>query len=229
MPRTRCRLDPWVRRFPGGGHGSPLQCSDLEIPWTDEPGGLQPMGLPSRTGLSTQPLRRAGSLHFSLKGQVRSRLKSMSPGSLGSLGPGYLTPPAVSHLHHLSPLASSPGKNKDQKRESWRSLLPEGFKDAGCREWGNPEKSTSAQPTAHSQGAEAQTGLRTRRPPGIGQSRGHGPQATRHGPEPRTRWGVAPGPSLHHPPVGCLPPPHRPGRAAEKHRVSSASASRAGF
>ena len=32
-------------RSPGGGHGSPLQYSCLENPWTEEPGGLQPMGL----------------------------------------------------------------------------------------------------------------------------------------------------------------------------------------
>ena len=122
-----------------------------------------------------------------------------SPGSLGSQGPGYLTPPAISHLHHLSPLASSSGKNKNQKREFWRSLLPEGFKDAGCQEWGNPEKSTSAQLRAHSRGAETQMGLRTQRPPSVGQSQGHGPpghpvwvraehtapKTTQHGPEPR--------------------------------------------
>ena len=28
-------------RFPGGGHDNPLQCSCLEKPWTEEPGGLQ--------------------------------------------------------------------------------------------------------------------------------------------------------------------------------------------
>ena len=155
-----------------------------------------------------------------------------SPGSLGSQGPGYLTPPAISHLHHLSPLASSSGKNKNQKREFWRSLLPEGFKDAGCQEWGNPEKSTSAQLRAHSRGAETQMRLRTQRPPSVGQSQGHGPpghpvwvraehtapKTTQHGPEPRmpvpettqrrpeprTWWGVAPGPSLHCPaPAAC--------------------------
>ena len=29
---------------PGGGHGTPLQCSRLEIPRTEEPGGLQSTG-----------------------------------------------------------------------------------------------------------------------------------------------------------------------------------------
>ena len=41
--------------------GNPLQCSCLEIPWTEEPGGLQSMGLQSLTRLSnhhlTPPLR----------------------------------------------------------------------------------------------------------------------------------------------------------------------------
>ena len=27
-------------RYPGGGHGNTLQDSCLEIPWTEEPGGL---------------------------------------------------------------------------------------------------------------------------------------------------------------------------------------------
>ena len=33
-------------RFPGGGHGNPLQysCLEKESPWTEEPGGLQSMG-----------------------------------------------------------------------------------------------------------------------------------------------------------------------------------------
>ena len=32
-------------RSPGEGNGHPLQYSCLEIPWTEEPGKLQPMGL----------------------------------------------------------------------------------------------------------------------------------------------------------------------------------------
>ena len=32
-------------RPPGGGNGNALQCSCLEIPWTEKPGGLQSMGL----------------------------------------------------------------------------------------------------------------------------------------------------------------------------------------
>ena len=32
-------------RSPGGGHGNPLQYYCLENPWTEEPGGLQFMGL----------------------------------------------------------------------------------------------------------------------------------------------------------------------------------------
>ena len=31
-------------RPPEGGHGNPLQYSCLEIPWTEEPGGLQSIG-----------------------------------------------------------------------------------------------------------------------------------------------------------------------------------------
>ena len=32
-------------RSPGGGHGNPLQYSCLGNPWTEEPGGLQSIGL----------------------------------------------------------------------------------------------------------------------------------------------------------------------------------------
>ena len=33
-------LIPGLGRSHGGGHGNPLQYSCLEIPWTEEPGGL---------------------------------------------------------------------------------------------------------------------------------------------------------------------------------------------
>ena len=35
---------PGLGRSPGGGHGNPLQCSCLEIPWTEKPGRLQSTG-----------------------------------------------------------------------------------------------------------------------------------------------------------------------------------------
>ena len=41
---------PGSGRSPGGGHGSPLQCSCWRIPWTEEPGGLQFVGS-QRVGL----------------------------------------------------------------------------------------------------------------------------------------------------------------------------------
>ena len=34
-------------RPPGGGNGNSFQYSCLEIPWTEEPGGLQSMGVQS--------------------------------------------------------------------------------------------------------------------------------------------------------------------------------------
>ena len=36
---------PGSGRSPGEGNGNPLQYSCLENSWTEEPGGLQPMGL----------------------------------------------------------------------------------------------------------------------------------------------------------------------------------------
>ena len=38
--RKRNRLDPWVGKIPGGGHGSILA---WRIPWAEEPGRLQPI------------------------------------------------------------------------------------------------------------------------------------------------------------------------------------------
>ena len=36
---------PGLGRSPGGGHGNPLQYYCLQNPWTEEPGGLEFMGL----------------------------------------------------------------------------------------------------------------------------------------------------------------------------------------
>ena len=36
---------PGLGSFPGEGHGNPLQYSCCRIPWTEEPGGLQSIGL----------------------------------------------------------------------------------------------------------------------------------------------------------------------------------------
>ena len=38
-------LIPGSGRPPGEGNGNSLQCSCLEIPWTENPGGLLSMGL----------------------------------------------------------------------------------------------------------------------------------------------------------------------------------------
>jgi len=47
-------LIPGSGRCPGGDHGNPFQCSCLGIPWTEEPGGLQPIwSQKSWTRLST--------------------------------------------------------------------------------------------------------------------------------------------------------------------------------
>ena len=37
-------LIPGSGGSPGGGHGNPLQYSCLEVPWAEEPGGLQSIG-----------------------------------------------------------------------------------------------------------------------------------------------------------------------------------------
>ena len=46
---------PRLRRSPGEGNGSPLQCSCWEIPWTEEPGELQSMGSQRHDLVTEQP------------------------------------------------------------------------------------------------------------------------------------------------------------------------------
>ena len=46
---------PGLERSPGGGHSNPLQYSCLEIPWTEEPGGLQSMGSQSLLLMTATP------------------------------------------------------------------------------------------------------------------------------------------------------------------------------
>ena len=51
---------PGLGRFPREGNGNPLEYSFWEIPWTEETGGLQSMGLPkSWTLLSTHTQKQA--------------------------------------------------------------------------------------------------------------------------------------------------------------------------
>ena len=47
----------WVQSLvredsPGGGNGNPLQYSSWEIPWTEEPGGLQSVGSHKESGMT---------------------------------------------------------------------------------------------------------------------------------------------------------------------------------
>ena len=43
MPETQVSI-PGMGKSPGEGNSNPLQYSALELPWTEEPGGLQSMG-----------------------------------------------------------------------------------------------------------------------------------------------------------------------------------------
>jgi len=44
-------FDAWFRKAPGEGNDNPLSILAWEIPWTEEPGGLQSMG-GKRVGLN---------------------------------------------------------------------------------------------------------------------------------------------------------------------------------
>ena len=55
---------PGSGRSPGGGNSNPLQYSSLEIPWTEEPGGLQSMGSQKvRHDLATKQQHQPKILH----------------------------------------------------------------------------------------------------------------------------------------------------------------------
>ena len=57
----RCGFDPWSGRYPEEGNGNPLQYSCLEIPWTEESGWLQSMGLQRvRHGLASKQQQQEG-------------------------------------------------------------------------------------------------------------------------------------------------------------------------
>ena len=62
---------PGLGRSLGEGNGNPLQCSCLENPWTEEPGGLQSIGSQRVThDLATKQQRVSfiiGKLHISLE------------------------------------------------------------------------------------------------------------------------------------------------------------------
>ena len=74
---------PGLGRSPGGGNGDPLQYSCLEIPCTEEPGGLQPVGS-QRVGhnLATQPEQQ----YMTQCGSVLGVLGAYS-GDFGNPGP----------------------------------------------------------------------------------------------------------------------------------------------
>ena len=60
-PACQCRrrkFDPGVRKIPREGHGNPLQYPCLRIPWTEEPEGVQSMGL-QRDGQDWARTRRS--------------------------------------------------------------------------------------------------------------------------------------------------------------------------
>ena len=60
--RRDAGLIPGLERCPGVGHSSPLQYSCWKIPWTEEPGRLQSMGL-QRVGHDLDPTLRSHKIH----------------------------------------------------------------------------------------------------------------------------------------------------------------------
>ena len=59
----RCRFSPWVGKIPWSRKWHPLQYSCLEIPWTEELGGLQSME-PGRVGHDLATEHNTGLSHY---------------------------------------------------------------------------------------------------------------------------------------------------------------------
>ena len=72
---------PGLRRVPGEGNGNPLQCSCLERPWTEEPGGCRPQDC---KGTQLSPAQHAPS--ESCEVRQRTLLVSEDPSSSDRLG-----------------------------------------------------------------------------------------------------------------------------------------------
>ena len=109
---------PGSGRSPGGGHGDPLQYSCWRIPWTEEPGGLQSIGLQNQTRLTRLSTHAQG---FSLSGVLESpgglvdKEPACSAGDLGSIpGLGRCPGEGNSYPLHYSGLESSKGVAKSQ-------------------------------------------------------------------------------------------------------------------
>ena len=66
---------PGSGRSPGEGNGNPLQCSCWEIPWTEEPGGLQSTGL-QRVGHDSSDLAH---MHTAFSKIIFFQMKERNP------------------------------------------------------------------------------------------------------------------------------------------------------
>ena len=82
------RVIPESGRFPGEGHGNPLQYSCWRIPWTEKPGRLQSIGLQNQTRLTRLSTHAQG---FALSSVLESpggsvdKEPACSAGDLGSI------------------------------------------------------------------------------------------------------------------------------------------------
>ena len=61
----RCRFTPWVGKIPREGNGTHSSILVWEIPWTEEPGGLQSMGS-QRVGHDLETKKQQRQLDISL-------------------------------------------------------------------------------------------------------------------------------------------------------------------
>ena len=130
---TDMDLIPGLGRSPGEGNSNSLQCSYLEIPWTEEPGRLQSLGSQSQTRLSAHTHTHTAGI---LSGEGGLPKAAFQGG--GSCGLHYTAP-------CLSPgLANSSGLAESGTRETGLTALF--FK---CGGWGPCLFHRSASRTAH--------------------------------------------------------------------------------
>ena len=106
---------PGSGRSPGEGNGNPLQYSCLENSWTEEPGGLQPMGL-QRVGHNW-----ATSLHFK---SVVNVLISQDSFCFPKLHVTFINYPDFNRILPWALTIYRPGQPPPQLRFNQGSLTP---------------------------------------------------------------------------------------------------------
>ena len=130
-------LIPGLGRSPGGGNGNPLQYSCQEYPWTEEPGGLQSIGLQRVRYVSVTETNEYSSVQFNSVAQLCPTLCDPMNRSTPGLPVHHPLPEFTqTHVHRvsdaiqpshplLSPSPPAPNPSQHQRLFPWVNSLHE--------------------------------------------------------------------------------------------------------